>query len=245
MPSRALELRDEPPRALDAVDLAVGGASVAVAMGAAAVAAVGRALDPSFLPERLRPARVVARPLRPLISLGRVQRVRLTEEATRQLDVVVPVVAELIVSRLQLTELVRRHVDLDRIVAGVDLDAIAERLDLQAIVARVDLDEVAARLDVEAVLDRLDLTETVVRRVDFRALVDAVLAEVDVPGIVSQVLDEIDLPELIRESTGTMASDTVQTVRMRGVDADDAVRRLAARLRLRRDRPVSGGVTSE
>jgi hypothetical protein len=242
MPTRALELRGEPPASLDALDLVVGGASVATSMAGAVVTVVGRALEPAFLPERLRPAHVVAGTLRPLVRLGRVQRGRLTREAARQLDVVVPVVAELIVGRLQLTELVRRHVDVDQIVSGVDLDAIVERLDLQAIVARVDLDEIAARLDVEAVLDRLDLTATVVNRVDFKALVDSVLAEVDVAGIVSQVLDEIDLPVLIRESTGTMASDTVQTVRMRGVDADEAVNRLAARLRLRR-RPAPDGVT--
>jgi hypothetical protein len=241
MPTRALELRGEPPRALDAIDLAVGGAAVVTSVAGAVVVAAGRALEPTFLPERFRPGHVVGGTLRPLIRLGRVQRERLTAEASRQLDVVVPVIAEIVVSRLQLTELVRRHVDLDAVVAGVDIEAIVERLDLQAIVARVDLDEVAARLDVEAVLDRLDLTQTVVNRVDFHTLVDAVLAEVDVAGIVSQVLDEIDLPELIRESTGSMASDTVQTVRLRGVDADEAVNRLAARLRLRR-RPPGDGV---
>lgn len=206
MPTRALELRAEQPRALDALDLAVGGAAVATSVAGAVVVVVGRALEPAFLPERLRPGHVVAGALRPLIRLGRIQRVHLSQVAARQLDIVVPVVAELIV----------------------------ERLDLQAIVARVDLDEVAARLDVEAVLDRLDLTATVVNRVDFKTLVDSVLAEIDVAGIVSQVLDEIELPVLIRESTGTMASDTVQTVRLRGVDADEAVNRLAARLRLRR-----------
>lgn len=244
MPTRALELRAEPQRALEALDLAVGGASLATSVAGAVVAVVGRALEPAFLPERLRPAHVVAGALRPVIRVGRVQRVRLTQEAARRLDVVVPAVVELIVERIHLTDLVRRHVDVDQIVSGVDLDAIVERLDLQAIVARVDLDEVAARLDVDAVLDRLDLTATVVNRVDFETVVDSVLAEVDLAGIVSQVLDEIELPDLIRESTGTMASDTVQTVRLRGVGADEAVNRLAARLRLRR-RPTPDAAGAE
>jgi hypothetical protein len=235
MPTRALELRGEEPRALEALDLVVGGASVATSVAGAVVVAMGRVLEPSFLPERFRPGHVVVGSLRPLMRLGRFQRVRLTQEASRQLDVVVPVVVELVVSRLDLTELVRRHVDIDALVTGVDIDAVLDRMDLTATVMnRVDLDEVAGRLDIEAVLDRMDLTGTVMNRVDFRTLVDAVLAEVDVAGIVSQVLDEIDLPELIRESTGSMASDTVQTVRLRGVDADEAVNRLAARLRLRR-----------
>jgi hypothetical protein len=244
MPTRALELRADSPRALVALDLAVGGATVATSVAGSVVVAVGRVLEPAFLPERFRPAHVAAGALRPLVRLGRTQRVRLSQEAARQLDVVVPVVAELILDRLQLTQLVRRHVDLDQVVSGVDIDAIVDRLDLQAIVARVDLDEVAARLDVAAVLDRLDRTATVVDRVDFKTLVDSVLAEVDLAGIVSQVLDEIELPVLIRESTGTMASDTVQTVRLRGVDADEAVNRLAARLRLRR-RPTPHGVVPE
>lgn len=242
MPSRALELRGEEPRALEALDLVVGGTAVAVTVVNAAGTAVGKVLEPAFLPERVRPGRVMAGALRPMVRLGRVQRERMTVQAMRQLDVVVPAIAELVVSRLQLTELVRRHVDLDAVVAGVDIEAIVDRLDLQAIVARVDLDEIAARLDIEAVLDRMDLTATVMNRVDFHAVVDAVLAQVDVAGIVSQVLDEIDLPEIIRESTGSMASETVQTVRLRGVDADEAVSRLATRLRLRR-RPSPDGVS--
>jgi len=245
MPSRALELRGEPPRALEALDLVVGGTAVALAVVSAVGTAVGKALEPSFLPERLRPGHVMAGVLSPVIRVGRSQRARLTVEAVRQLDVVLPPAVDLVLSRLPLTDLVRRYVDLDAIVADVDLDAVAGRLDLEAIVARLDLDEIAARLDVEAVLDRLDLTATVVNRVEFRTVVEAVLAEVDMPGIVSQVLDEIDLPEIIRESTGSMASETVQTVRMRGVSADEAVSRLAARLKLGRGRSAPRGVAPE
>jgi len=235
-----LELRGEPPRALEALDLVVGGTAVAMAVVSAAGTVVGtvvgKALEPSFVPERLRPRQVIAGVLRPVVRVGGVQRRRLTFEAARQLDAVLPPVADLVMSRLPLTDLVRRHLDLDAIVADVDLDAV---------VMRLDLDEIAARLDVDAVLDRLDLTATVVNRVEFRTVVDAVLAEVDIAGIVSEVLDEIDLPEIIRESTGTMASETVQTVRMRGVGADEAVSRLAARLKLGRGRPAAGGATPE
>lgn len=139
---------------------------------------------------------------------------------------------EAVLDRLDLTETVLTRVDLDAVVGEV-LTRVDEK-DIAALAAKVDVDTVARRLDIEAVLDRLDLTATVVNRVDFEALVDSVLAEVDMARIVSQVLDEIELPVLIRESTGTMASDTVQTVRLRGVNADEAVNRLAARLRLRR-----------
>jgi hypothetical protein len=252
MPSRLPELRAEPTTALDGFDVVLG--VVAVASGTVRVAR--KALVPSFLPEPLRPASVLAAGLRPLGRHGRLFRERLTVDAMQRYDLLLPMVVDHVLRRLRLTDLVRRYVDLDALVAGVDLDAIAERLDVQAVVGRVDLDEVAGRLDVEAVLDRLDLTATVLERVDLRQVVDAVvtrvdlqevvdavLTRVDLTAIVSQVLDEIDLAELIRESTGTMASDTVQSVRMRGVSADELVSRSAARLLPWRSRPRPDGTT--
>jgi len=71
-------------------------------------------------------------------------------------------------------------------------------------------------------------------------VVDAVLAQIDLPTLVEEVLDEIDLPEIIRDSTGTMASETVRSARMRGVSADEAVSRAMDRLRVRR-RPAPEG----
>jgi hypothetical protein len=68
-----------------------------------------------------------------------------------------------------------------------------------------------------------------------------VLDELDLAAVVDEVLDEIDLPDIIRESTGTMASDTVRNVRMQGVSADEAVTRIVDRLLLRRSRPAAPG----
>jgi hypothetical protein len=45
-----------------------------------------------------------------------------------------PVVAELVLSRLDLTGIVTRHVDLDDVVRSVDIDAVVSRVDLDAIV---------------------------------------------------------------------------------------------------------------
>jgi hypothetical protein len=218
-------LPDDAAAALSALDLVLG-----------AVAVTSHAARATVHTLRLTP--LVAWGARPFLHAGRTVR----ERVVREVDAVLPLVVN---------AAVRRYVDLDGLVATVDLDAVAERLDveavvarvdldavvarvdLDAVVARVDLDAVAARIDVEAILDRLDLTGTVLTRVDLKVVVDQVLAQVDLPVLVEGVLDEIDLPEIIRDSTGTMASETVQGVRMQGVNADEAVTRVVDRLLLR------------
>ena len=178
---------------------------------------------------------------------------RRREQAVRELsawlDRVVPVLAMELLRRIDLTEAVRRYVDLDGLVAGVDVDAVA---------ARLDIDAVAQRLDLGAVVQRLDLESIIMERVDFDAVVDAVdldaaaarldidaiIARIDLPGLAQDVIAEIDLPEIIRESTGSVASETVRGVRMRGISGDDAVGRAMDRLRHRRQ-PEPGVVTGE
>ena len=90
---------------------------------------------------------------------------------------------------------------------------VRERVDLDGLVAAVDLDAAAARIDIDAVLARIDLV-----------------------GIAEDVIDQLDLPEIIRDSTGSMASDTLREVRMQGISGDEAVTRAIDRLRLRRSR---------
>jgi hypothetical protein len=141
-----------------------------------------------------------------------------------------------LLDRLDLTDVVLSRVDLQRVVREVltrlDEDSIADVLVL------VDVDAVAARLDVESVLDRIDLTSLVLERVDLGAVVDAALAKIDLVALAEQVIEGVDLPELIRESTGSMASDTVRGVRMHGIEADQTVSRAMDRLfRSRRSLP--------
>ena len=239
-------------------DLALG-ASTAVVVGAVTgIMAVTRrvgvvgvpvarvALRPPLVPAAWQPATWLAAVSR----RGAEQRGVAEDAVTRLLDVLVPVVAVQVLRRLDLTAVVKQYVDLDAIVAGVDLDAVAarldvdavagrldvlavvnridltalvrERVDLDAIVAGVDLDAVAARLDVDAVAARLD--------------VEAVLNRLDLGAIAEDVIAAIDLPEIIRESTGSMASETVRGARMQGIAADEAVGRAVDRLLLRRGR---------
>ena len=126
------------------------------------------------------------------------------------------------------------EIDLDRVAARVDLDRIvdpnqiAARVDLDAIVERVDVDAVAARIDVDAIARRIDV-DAVVGRVDL----DAVVARIDVPGLTEQVIDEVDLGEIIRESSSTMASETVDALRVQGMRVDGLVSRIVDRILLR------------
>ena len=235
------------------------GATVGATRRAGAVLepVAGMVLRPPWLPPRLR-----AGPwLEARSRHGAARRAALVREVSRRLDVPVLAVVVEMLRRLDLAELLLAYVDLDRVVAGVDLDAAAARLDVPAVldridlddvvrrvdvaavvdrvdvepvVARVDLDAAARRLDVDAVLARLDLTAIVLERVDLDAVLAAILDRLDLVALAAEVIDGVDLPEIIRESTGSMASDTVQGVRMQAIGADEAVGRAVDRFLLRR-----------
>lgn len=66
------------------------------------------------------------------------------------------------------------------------------------------------------------------------AVLDAVLRRIDLAGIAHTVIDDIDLSRIIRESSTSMASESVVGVRMQGIEADDRINRIVDRLLLRR-----------
>jgi hypothetical protein len=229
---------------------ALGAAVVGTRRAASAVDPLARALlRPRLLPEQLHAGRWLAATSR----RGQARRDAVLAEVSRQLDVLVPELLTEVLRRVDLTDLLLRHVDLDRVVAAVDLDgavrrvdvaAVVDRVDVVAVVDRVDLDAVAQRLDLDAVLSRLDLTAIVLERVDLDAVIQAVLARLDLVGLAEEVIEGVDLPEIIRESTGSMASDTVQGVRMQAIGADEAVGRAVDRFLLRRNGRSTGAATS-
>jgi hypothetical protein len=120
------------------------------------------------------------------------------------------------------------EVDLDQVVARVDLNQVVARVDLNQIAARIDLDEIVDRIDLDAIAARIDL-DAIVARID----IDAVLARVDLPALTVQVIDEVDLGEIIRESSSTMASETVDALRVQGMRVDGLVSRIVDRILLR------------
>lgn len=233
------------------------------------------ALHPPLVPRQLQPAQMlapVADRLSPVADRGAAQRRALVRAVSGRLDELVPQVLAEVLRRARLTELVVQYVDLDEVVAAVDLDEAAARLDVErvvdrvdvdrvvsradlgAVLARIDVDEVvrrvdvdavARRLDLDAVLDRPDFTAMILRHLDLDALVAAFLAHIDMIALAEEVIDGVDLPEIIRDSTGTMASDTVRGARMQGIAADEAVGRAVDRLLLRRGRRAPGTVAPE
>jgi hypothetical protein len=164
---------------------------------------------------------------------------------------------------IDLTELVRTHVDLDALAAALDVDAVIARADIDAVIARTDLDAIVETVDLDAIVRRLDLEaivgtvdlDAIVETVDLDAIVEridpdtvvarvdveAVLARLDLAGIARQVIDAIDLPGILRQSTGAVSSQAARVVRTEGMNADESVSRFIDRVLRRPHQP--GAVT--
>ncbi len=140
-------------------------------------------------------------------SRGRDERDRAQAAAEAFTAALIPPIADAVVDRLDLTAIVSDNVDLDAVVASVDLNRAVEGVDLNRVVDRIDLDAVAARLDVQAVIDRVDLV-----------------------GIAEGLISELNVPEIIRESSGAMAAETVDGIRIAGMDADRLLTRIVDRV---------------
>jgi hypothetical protein len=175
--------------------------------------AIGIALRPPLVPQRLQPAYGVQlmverwRRDRPeaLRTLGRWSSTVLPGAVDAALDQVdVGQVATVVLDRVNLDVLVGdilRRLDVTAVTLavlhGLDLTKIAstaiENTDLDRAVndalGRLDIDEVAARL-----LDQLDLTQLVLDRVDLERVVARALEGLDLTSI---VVDQVDLGDVI------------------------------------------------
>ena len=149
-------------------------------------------------------------------ALGLAEQRRTRELAARAVRALVAAVAATVLE----------EIDLNQVVARVDLDRIVERIDLDRIVERIDLDAVASRIDLVAIVARVDIA--------------AVVARLDLPGLTEQVIEEVDLGEIIRESSSTMASETVDALRVQGMRADGLVSRVVDRILLRQGQRQTG-----
>jgi hypothetical protein len=154
--------------------------------------------------------------------------------------------------RLDINALVRT-VDIDSIIDRLDLDALAARIDVDAILDRVDLNNVAKeRLDIDALVRTVDI-DSIIDRLDIDALVrtvdvDSIIDRLDLVALANEVIAAIDLPGIIRQSSGSLASETVRNVRTQSIEADRAVERAIDRFRrhrrVRSDDQQPGGATT-
>lgn len=151
---------------------------------------------------------------------GHNARSRVGLEVDRIVRALAPDVVRAVLDQLDLTAIVRERVDIDAVVEDIDVDAVAARLDLDLVAARLDIGQIIDRVDVDAVAARVDL--------------DAIVARLDLIGLADFVVDGIDLPGIIRESSGSMASEALRGVRLQSLEADDAVSRVVSRWLLRR-----------
>ncbi len=138
---------------------------------------------------------------------GQRERLEAEDVAGGFADVLLPAMVEVVLDRIDLTAIVVDRVDLDAVVERLDVDRIVDRVDLQRAIDRISINEIVARVDVQAIVDRMDVV-----------------------GIAQGVIDELDIPELIRESTGAMSAETVDTIRLRGMDADRFIARVMDRV---------------
>lgn len=173
------------------------------------------------------------------------------------LDRVVPTVTDAVVQRIDITSLVIDRVDLRAIVVraldSLDLtELVLQRVDLRRIVLEaldsIDLTEIVLqRVNlvgiIDAALDEMDLTALVRERVDIDALVatvdlDTVIDRIPIVDIADYVIEQTDLPAIIRQSTGGIATDAMDAVRLRSYATDIAAARIVDRLLPRRGRKL-------
>jgi hypothetical protein len=130
-----------------------------------------------------------------------------TSSVNAALDRLVPAIADAVIERIDLTDVVIEQVDLNRIV-----NSALDSLDLtQLVIDRVDIDAIVAEADIDAVIDRVPI----------------------IP-LANYVIDEIDLPQIIRDSTSGIAGDAMNTVRRQGIGADRLVSRIGDKVVFRR-----------
>ncbi len=150
-------------------------------------------------------------------------------------------VVEQVIARLDLDDLVRvalARIDLDDAAAQVLAELDVDRLVGDA-VTRIDVgvlvEQVLAEIDLTAlVVEKVDLGHVVNDALDQLDMTELVMRRVDLATVAEYVIEEIDLPEIIRESSGSIAYETVQGIRLQSVDADRAVSRFVDRMLLRR-----------
>jgi hypothetical protein len=97
-------------------------------------------------------------------------------------------------------------------IAAAVVPAIVERIDVNALLAKVDVDALVSRIDVNRILDTVD--------------VDELVGRVDMAALAREALEGIDLGEIIQDSTASIATDTLEAIRIQAMRADGLLARI-------------------
>jgi hypothetical protein len=152
------------------------------------------------------------------------------QAADEQLRATFQRAVDTLLDQLDLTTLALDHLDIQRLASAVDVQALVADLDVDTLAGRVDMNRLLDRIDMDRLLDRIDM-ERLTERIDVQALLD----RVDLSAVASGVIDDLDIPQVIREATADTATEGVRDVRLRGVEADRAIRRTVDRILSRRN----------
>ncbi len=191
----------------DAMHIALGAGVAATTLAAAAarpmVAAVSGALQFGARVTAGRPHTGLAQRL---ADRGEKFQEALERAAAEVVRWLLPLAADRALAAVDVTDLVRAHVDLDALAKILDVDAVVARVDLDAVMSRVDLNAVASRLDLDTIIDRADL-DRAVSRVDLGAVIsrldlDAIIDQADLDRAVSRVdlgaiIQRVDPDEIV------------------------------------------------
>jgi hypothetical protein len=220
------------------------GARALETMGRTAELMIGLAPRPAIVQQPVERAAGVAEGLD---ARWREQRPRDEEAAAAFLQLLVPQVVDAVLDQVDLNELVRERIEVDRVVDRVDLERVVARIDLDEVAGRIDVDRIVERLDMHALVQRLPVDEVadridverIVSRVDLDAVagridVEAIVRRLDLAAIARDVIEEIDLASIIRDAMGSMTTETVGGIRVQSMNADRAISRLVDRVLQRR-----------
>ena len=175
-------------------------------------------------------------------EVGRHEQAERERTAAALIDAMISPIAAAVIERIDLDDVVRRvdiqdvidradvngiiaKADLDQIIARLDIDGIVARVDIGRIIDRIDIDAIAARIDIGAIIDRVDIN-AIADRVD----IQEILNRVDLAAVTREVMDEVDMGEIIRESTGSITTETIDAVRYQGMNADRFVAKVVDRI---------------
>ncbi|HVF07092.1 MAG TPA: hypothetical protein VNC60_00785 [Actinomycetota bacterium] len=130
---------------------ALGAAVIAAEAAAGAAEQLAATIGPamSWIAEPLAAAEaseLAAGVVRVLDGRWKASQTETIEAAAMFLGAAVPAAMKTVGDRIDLTALLREHLDVNAMLADVDVARIAERLDLDALVSRIDLEALAERI---------------------------------------------------------------------------------------------------